>query len=176
MVTIGIVCGLTCALDPLTWLPNRELFCSRVDQLLADGPARMALLHIDLDRFDEVNELLGYDTGDLVLRQAAARIARAAPPRTLLGHLGGDDFGALIEAPELAHAARHARLLLDACREPFVIECLALRLTASVGIALRSSRASDAAGLMAHACYALYRAKVGGRDRCFPVRAPQHPP
>jgi diguanylate cyclase (GGDEF)-like protein len=166
---------LDCALDPLTWLPNRELFRSRVDRFLACvQPPPVALLHIDLDRFDEVNELLGYETGDFVLREAAARIARTFPRGALLGHLGGDDFGALIEAVELAQATRCARLLLDACREPFVVECLALRLTVSVGIALRSSTATDAAALMARACDALYRAKVAGRDRCFPVRAPQH--
>jgi diguanylate cyclase (GGDEF)-like protein len=166
---------LSCALDPLTWLPNRELFRARVDRLLAVDPSPpAALLHIDLDRFDEVNELLGYDTGDLVLREAAARIARAFPRGgALLGHFGGDDFGALVEAGELAQAARYARVLLDACRQPFIVECLALRLTASVGIALRSSRSGDAARLMAHASSALYRAKVGGRDRWFPTRAPQ---
>lgn len=162
------------ALDPLTWLPNRELFRIRMEQLLAAGPAPcVALLHVDLDRFDEVNELLGYETGDFILREAAARIARTFPRGTLLGHFGGDDFGALIEAGELAPAARYARILLDACREPFVVECLALRLTASVGIALRAKGSADAARLMADACYALYRAKVGGRDRCFPARPPR---
>lgn len=162
-------------LDPLTWLPNRELFRARVDVFLAHRcPPPVALLHIDLDRFEEVNQLLGYDTGDLVLREAAARIARAFPHGALLGHFGGDDFAALIEAAELGQAARHARVLLEACREPFVIECLAISVTASVGIALRTGPAIDAAGLMAHACSALYRAKVGGRNRCFPVRAPQH--
>jgi diguanylate cyclase (GGDEF)-like protein len=161
-------------LDPVTWLPNRELFRARIDRFLASRPPPVALLHIDLDRFDEVNELLGYETGDLVLREAAARIARAFPQGVLLGHLGGDDFGALIEARELAQAARYARILLEACREPFVVECLALRLTASVGIALRSNHVTDATALMAHACSALYRAKVGGRNRCFPARVP-HP-
>jgi diguanylate cyclase (GGDEF)-like protein len=160
-------------LDPLTWLPNQELFRARLAHRLAAGqPQRVALLHIDLDRFRDVNDLLGHDAGDLVLREAAARIARAFP-RALLGHLGGDDFAALIEAAELGQAAKLARALLDACREPFVVDCLALRITASVGIAVPSGRVPDAAGLIAHACYALYRAKVAGRDRCYPGRAPQ---
>jgi diguanylate cyclase (GGDEF)-like protein len=159
------------ALDPLTWLPNQDLFRARLERLLAGGqPQRVALLHVDLDRFQDVNDLLGRDTGDLVLREAAARIARAFPRGALLGHFGGDDFAALIEAAELAHAARLARVLLDACREPFVIDCLSLRLTASVGIAFSSSRAPDAASLIAQACYALYRAKIAGRDRCYPSR------
>jgi diguanylate cyclase (GGDEF)-like protein len=159
------------ALDPLTWLPNQDLFRARLGRVLDSGQ-RIALLHIDLDWFQDVNDLLGPDTGDLVLREAAARIARALPKGALLGHLGGDDFAAVVAATELAHAARLARVLLDACRQPFVVDCLSLRLTASVGMAFSNGR--DAAGLIAHACSALYRAKVAGRDRCYPGRIPQN--
>ena len=160
------------ALDPLTWLPNQDLFRARLEQILAAAePPRVALLHLDLDRFGDVNDLLGHEAGDAVLREAAARIARASPQRALLGHFGGDDFAALIEAGELAHAARAARSLIDACREPFVVDCLSLQLTASVGIALHPGAADGAAALIAHACSALYRAKVAGRDRCYPGRA-----
>ena len=162
------------ALDPLTWLPNQQLFRSRLEQFLAVSRSpHLALLHVDLDRFGDVNDLLGHDSGDQVLREAAARIARAFPSGALLGHFGGDDFAVAIEASELAQAARLARAVLEACREPFVVDCLSLRLTASVGIALRSKQVPDAAGLIAHACYALYRAKVGGRDRCYPGRTPR---
>lgn len=166
---------MSATLDPLTWLPNRELFHSRLERVLAGAePARVALLHLDLDRFRDVNDLLGPDAGDAVLREAAARIARASPRGALLGHFGGDDFAALIEAAELAHAARAARCLIDACRAPFLVDCLSVSLTASVGIALHPGRAADAAGLIAHACSALYHAKVGGRDRCYPCRAESH--
>jgi diguanylate cyclase (GGDEF)-like protein len=163
---------LAFALDPLTWLPNQELFRARLAQHLAVREARqVALMHLDLDRFEDVNDLLGYDAGDAVLREAAARIARALPNGTLLGHFGGDDFAAVVRAAEVACAARLARSLLDACRQPFLVDCLSLRVTASVGIALPSGAAADAAGLIAHAAYALHRAKVAGRDRCFPSRA-----
>jgi diguanylate cyclase (GGDEF)-like protein len=160
------------ALDPLTWLPNQELFRARLEQVLESGRP-VAMLHIDLDRFQDVNELLGFDTGDLVLREAAARIARAFPRGALLGSLGGDDFAALVGAAEPAHAARLARALLERCREPFVIDCLSLSLTASIGIAFSSCRAPDAGSLIANACYCLYRAKIGGRDRCYPCRTAQ---
>src|SRR5688572_31666702 len=123
-------------------------------------------MHMDLDRFQDVNDLLGYDAGDAVLREAAARIARALPRGVLLGHFGGDDFAALVQAAEIACAARLARVLLDACRQPFLVDCLSVSITASVGIALPSGQAPDAAGLMSHAAYALHRAKVAGRDRC----------
>lgn len=163
------------ALDPLTWLPNQELFRARLAQRLAAGEARqVALMHMDLDRFQDVNDLLGYEAGDAVLREAAARIARTLPKETLLGHFGGDDFAAVVQAAEVACAARLARTLLDACRQPFLVDCLSLRVTASVGIALPSGPAPDAAGLIAHAAYALHRAKVAGRDRCFPSRAAQN--
>lgn len=165
--------GVVATLDPLTWLPNQELFRARLGQVLRSGQ-RVALLHIDLDWFQDVNDLLGPDTGDVVLREAAARIARALPKGALLGHLGGDDFAAAVEAAEPAHAARLARVLLDACRQPFVVDCLSLRLTVSVGMAFSTGRAPDAAGLIAHACSALYRAKVAGRDRCYPGRVLQN--
>jgi diguanylate cyclase (GGDEF)-like protein len=162
------------ALDPLTWLPNQPLFRARLQQVLAAAQSpRLALLHIDLDRFGDVNDLLGHDTGDQVLHEAAARIARAFPSGALLGYFGGDDFAVAVEASELARAIRLARALLETCREPFVVDCLSLRLTASVGIALRSKEAPDAGSLIANACCALYRAKVGGRDRCYPGRSPQ---
>jgi len=127
-------------------------------------------MHMDLDRFQDVNDQLGYEAGDAVLREAAARIARALPIGALLGHFGGDDFAALVQAAEIACAARLARVLLDACRQPFLVDCLSVSITASVGIALPSGQAPDAAGLMSHAAYALHRAKVAGRDRCYPAR------
>lgn len=162
---------MTFALDPLTWLPNQDLFRARLAQRLAAVEAqRVALMHLDLDRFQDVNDLLGYDAGDAVLREAAARIARAFPKAALLGHFGGDDFVALVDAGEIACAARLARVLLEACREPFLVDCLSVRLTASVGIARPSAAQPDAAGLIAHAAYALHRAKIAGRDRCYPTR------
>ncbi|HEX6155347.1 MAG TPA: GGDEF domain-containing protein, partial [Burkholderiales bacterium] len=143
------------ALDPLTWLPNQQLFRARLASVLAGTQgARLALLHVDLDRFRDVNELLGWDTGDLLLRETAARMARALPRGAMLGHLGGDDFAALVEAPEPQHAVRLGRALLDACREPFLIDCLSLRVTASVGIGF-SCRLRNAADLIENACYCL---------------------
>lgn len=175
LVTFRTLASLAPTLDPLTWLPNQELFRARLEQVLcAPGHRGLALLHLDLDWFQDVNDLLGHDAGDQVLREAAARMARALPNAALLGHLGGDDFAALIETGDLGQAARVARTLLEAYQEPFVVDCLSLRITASVGIALQSSRASNAAGLIAAACYALYRAKIAGRNRCYPGRAPQH--
>jgi diguanylate cyclase (GGDEF)-like protein len=164
---------MTLALDPLTWLPNQELFRARLAAILAGAQAsRLALLHVDLDRFQDVNDLLGWDTGDLLLRETAARMARALPRGALLGHLGGDDFVALIEVAEPQHAVRLVRALLDACREPFVIDCLSLQVTASVGIAF-SCRLRNAADLIENAGYCLFRAKVAGRNRCYPCRTPR---
>jgi diguanylate cyclase (GGDEF)-like protein len=165
---------MTPALDPLTWLPKQQLFRARLCAVLAGAQApRLALLYVDLDRFQDVNELLGWDTGDLLLRETAARMARALPRSVLLGHLGGDDFAALVEAAEPQHAVRLGRALLDACREPFLIDCLSLQVTASVGIAF-AWRLRNAADLIENACYCLFRAKVAGRNRCYPCRTP-HP-
>lgn len=166
---------MTPALDPLTWLPNQQLFRARLAEALGGTQApRLALLHVDLDRFQDVNDFLGWDTGDLLLRETAARMARALPRGALLGHLGGDDFAALIEAAEPQHAVRLGRALLDAFRVPFVIDCLSLQVTASVGIAFSGRLRRSAADLVESAGYCLFRAKVAGRNRCYPCRTP-HP-
>ena len=159
------------SLDPLTWLPDRKLFEARLARAIAgaQGPrAALALLLIDLDRIEHVNVTLGRDIGDRVLREAAARMARALSPGATLSRLGSDDFAAFMEVGNLADAAKQAGALLERCREPHVIDCLAVTVTASIGISLYPSHAGDAITLMQRAERALFQAKIRGRDCFYP--------
>jgi diguanylate cyclase (GGDEF)-like protein len=132
-----------------------------------------ALLYIDLDRFQQVDELLGREKADRLLEDAAGRLAAALGPRDRLERLGGDDFVALIDgAGDLDRAAATATRLLEECRREYVYGCIAVRITASIGIGLFPRFADGAEALLRCAERALYRAKVGGRDRYFPQPVP----
>src|SRR5258708_34515530 len=87
-------------LDRITWLPNRALFEGRLSRAVALALAQpcrswLALLYIDLDRFQDVNELFGHERGDRVLREAGVRISRACPNGGTLARVGGDAIAAL---------------------------------------------------------------------------------
>jgi diguanylate cyclase (GGDEF)-like protein/PAS domain S-box-containing protein len=126
--------------DPLTGLANRVLIEDRLDVALAAARRAgdsVALLLIDLNRFKDVNDSFGHETGDAALVHAATRIAARLRASDTAGRLGGDEFAVLLPAvrgPE--YAERIARKLVESVREPLVIGGATLRLEASVGIAL----------------------------------------
>jgi diguanylate cyclase (GGDEF)-like protein len=162
------------ALDPLTWLPNRSLFDARLKTAVGCAHRQrnvLALLLIDLDRLAETNETLGRGFGDRVLREAAVRLARALGAGAMLSRLQSDDFAAFLEVADLSAAAKQATALLDRCRKPYVVDCLAVTVTASIGIALCPSRAEDPASVLARAERALFEAKIRGRDCFYPGAA-----
>jgi diguanylate cyclase (GGDEF)-like protein len=156
--------------DSLTGLPNRTLILDRVEQMQARGKRagnETAALFIDLDGFKQVNDTLGHETGDQLLKAVAARLLATLREGDTIARLGGDEFVVLVEgatptgSPELV-----AERLLEVLREPFEIENVALptvRITASIGIA-RGNHIS-ATDLLRDADIALYEAKAAGRDR-----------
>jgi diguanylate cyclase (GGDEF)-like protein len=157
------------ALDP--WSTNRILFQSHVERAIgrARGSRRqLALLYIDLDRIGQVNHAMGREFGDQVLAQAAARLEQALAAHSGVVRIAPDDFAGLVEAEGLESAAQLAARLLERCREPYVVDCLALKVTASIGFSLLPSHADDAAALLQRAERALYRAKIAGRDCYYP--------
>ncbi len=157
------------ALD--AWAANRKLFHVRVERALAGARAArstLALLHIDLDRIGQVNHLLGRELADRVLSDAAVRIAQGIGPCAALGRLAADDFAALIEVQDLDGAKKIAAALLEHCRTPYLIDCITVTVTASIGIGLYPARARDATSLMESAQLALFRAKIAGRDCFYP--------
>lgn len=153
------------------WLGNRGLFQSRVERAIAGARASrsaLALLHIDLDRIGHVNHVLGPELGDRVLSEAAVRIARRVGPRAALGRLAADDFAALIEVQDLDRAQKIAAAVLQDCRTPYLVDCITVSVTASIGIGLYPAQARDAASLLESAQLALFRAKIAGRDCFYP--------
>ncbi|MEM6637633.1 MAG: EAL domain-containing protein [Pseudomonadota bacterium] len=155
--------------DELTGLKNRWALKQVLQEVLSDSrqsgkPA--ALLHIDLDRFKQINDTLGHAGGDFVLRHVA-RLARAIFDKSVaIARVGGDEFVAVVSnCEEQQPILEQARALVDACRQPVDFEGRPCRFGASVGVAFSDRIGTDRARLMINADLALYRAKSLGRNR-----------
>ena len=150
--------------DPLTSLPNRSLFRDRAHQAIlasARHGHNTALLLIDLDRFKEINDTLGHQAGDLLLREVGPRLHRVLRESDTVARFGGDEFGILLTHVSGPGAAEEvARAVHRALEEPFALQGLTLDVEASIGIALHPLHASDFEELMQRADVAMYRAKA----------------
>ncbi len=161
--------------DPLTGLPNRMLFRERLSALIARGPVDAcchAVLFLDLDRFKLVNDTLGHETGDLLLKAVAERIKGCVRACDLVARLGGDEFTLILEriaAPEVAAAV--ATKIVEVLSLPFVFLGQEVYVGASVGIALYPNDGHDIGTLLKHADMAMYRAKEDGNRFVFYKRA-----
>lgn len=152
--------------DPLTGAANRAQLLARLDIGLQCGEAQ-ALLFIDLDHFKRINDTLGHDIGDLLLRGVAERLRKQAPPGALLARLGGDEFIVLLSGSLVIQAEHLAAQLLQAFRRPFHVRQYELFTTPSIGITCtqNGARAGSATQLLKEADLALYQAKNRGRNR-----------
>lgn len=171
--------------DALTGLVNREAFQKHLTMVLADrhvpgaDPAvPLAMLIIDLDRFQTVNETLGHPAGDRVLLETAARLRSALEEADTLARLGGDEFAVLLVGPQaLVRHLTLARDLLRQVSEPLEVDGHSLRVTASIGITTlgvptQGDGETDGVVLMGRADSALSVAKQAGGSRLH-VHAPQ---
>ena len=156
--------------DPLTGLPNRLLLHDRLSQGLT-GARRtgdlVALMFIDLDRFKQINDSLGHEVGDMLLKQVAARIGDALRRGDTLARLGGDEFVVILE--ELKHAedaGQVAQKIIGKLSDSFEVGGHALGSSASVGISIFPHDGDDGATLMRNADTAMYFAKESGRN-CY---------
>ena len=148
--------------DDLTGLPNRTLFRDRIEHaLLASkrlGPEVTVML-LDIDRFKEVNDALGHETGDLLLREFGERIRPKLRIHETLARLGGDEFGILLPTGSADEATLIAERVHDALTEPFALRGLSLEVATSIGIATHPHHGDDADTLLQHADVAMYLAK-----------------
>jgi len=158
--------------DALTALPNRFLFADRLSQALEmAGRAQhgLAVLCIDLDRFKFVNDLLGHQGGDQLLKQVAERLRAAIRSMDTVARLGGDEFAIvqpLTEGPDAA--ASLAARLVEALSLPFEVDGQQMEIGASIGISIFPGDGDTGPKLLKNADTALYRAKRDGRGRfCF---------
>ncbi len=156
--------------DPLTALPNRTLFSSRlsseIEQTQIRG-GRLALLYIDLDNFKDVNDTLGHAVGDSLLQQVSMRIAAELRAGDTVARLGGDEFAVLqvgLTGPEAANEFSD-RLIAAIC-QPFDIDGRTIFIGASIGVTLFPDDAEGVDMLHRNADLAMYRAKAEGRNRC----------
>ncbi|WP_416467233.1 phosphodiesterase DibA [Pseudomonas sp. LFS044] len=153
--------------DPLTGLPNRLLFNDRLEQALASAQANKrgcALLLLDLDHFQSINDGLGHTIGDQLLKLVGERLGEALGNGVTLARLGGDEFGVLAEnCQQVGQAGKLAQALIERMRDPFEFEGHRLFIGVSVGISLFPSDALGAEQLLRNADSALFKAKHNGR-------------
>lgn len=152
--------------DDLTSLANRTKFNATTRKALralaesADPTRGLAVLLLDLDRFKEVNDVLGHATGDLVLQEVATRLSDALPDAELIARLGGDEFTVLLEAPDAATALEAGNRIVEHLRRPYTHDGGHLiDIDASVGIALAPTHGRDLETLLSRADVAMYHAK-----------------
>ncbi len=154
--------------DALTGLPNRMLFNERLAIDLAHAHRRgemLAVLFLDLDRFKTINDTLGHAVGDQLLQGVAGRLISHMEEDYTIARLGGDGF--MILLPEVKHVdevARTAQNILDAFKQPWMINGQELYVTTSIGIALYPADGNDVETLVRNADTAVYRAKEQGRN------------
>lgn len=152
--------------DTLTGLPNRTLFLDRLMQAMARinrDEKMLALLLLDMDRFKEVNDTFGHDTGDRLLEAVANRLQQGLREVDTIARLGGDEFTMILEnigGTEVA--ASVAKKIVDVFTQPFVLNERELFIMPSIGIALYPHDAQDANTLLRNADIAMYHAKRKG--------------
>jgi diguanylate cyclase (GGDEF)-like protein len=165
--------------DDLTSMPNRRDFLRRLRDAITASRASntsVALLLVDLDHFKELNDTLGHDAGDQLLRQMGERLRTVLRASDMAARLGGDEFGVLLcDACDKQRAELVADKILQKIARPFPIKGVSLRVTASIGIALCPEHAEDDEQLMQHVDVAMYEAKSTQSGRaCYARERDRH--
>ncbi len=154
--------------DALTEIPNRMVFHQRLEQALAQSRRQnraLGLMFIDLDRFKVINDLLGHDAGDELLREVAQRLRASLRASDTVARFGGDEFVVLAEGlPDPVHVGVIARKLLQAIAAPMTLAEREVNVTASIGVCTFPEDGADAATLLKNADLAMYRAKEQGKN------------
>jgi diguanylate cyclase (GGDEF)-like protein len=152
--------------DELTGLGNRRQLTTLLDAYFEDHadpstpPRTLAFLFVDLDHFKEINDSFGHSAGDELLKQLGPRLTGSLRASDVLVRIGGDELGAVLIDSDPDYAAGLARRLTALLEQPFVLNGVSVRISASIGIAVAPADAEDSIGLMRCADVAMYRAKL----------------
>ena len=152
--------------DALTGLANREHFQAELEaSLLTLGDEQVGVLFIDLDRFKHINDTLGHDAGDELLKEVGRRLSRVVRAGDVVARMGGDEFTVILRSLRDTHdAQRVANKILNALSASFRIRGRDLHVTASIGVAVAPADGTDVMTLQKHADVAMYRAKHEGKN------------
>jgi diguanylate cyclase (GGDEF)-like protein len=150
--------------DGLTGLPNRKQFIDKLEDLIAaPNQERFAVVFFDLDGFKQVNDTLGHDAGDVLLREVTARLSAAKYPEDILGRFSGDEFALLINRGlNDSQVFDCIQKLQEVVRKPFVIKHTKAALSASFGVSFFPEDGCTAAELIKRADKAMYKIKSSG--------------
>jgi diguanylate cyclase (GGDEF)-like protein len=155
--------------DSLTGLPNRTFFEQRFDEKLKQmnrARRRAALCVLDLDHFKDINDSLGHDAGDMVLKEISDRLRRTIRKSDVMGRLGGDEFAVVLtNARDIEDAETAVRRMLEAVARPFSVKGHDVPISLSAGVAIFPADGRTFGELMSDADIAVYRAKRAGRGR-----------
>ncbi len=160
--------------DALTGLPNRTYFAERLDEYIrAADTATVAIVSLDIDRFKMVNDALGHDLGDLLLKEVARRLREALRDvRDQVARLGGDEFAVMLPDADVRQAFGVAQRIADALNQPMNIEGQMVDVSASMGVSAYPEQGGSARDLMRHADVAMYLAKR--HNSVVEIYDPQH--
>jgi diguanylate cyclase (GGDEF)-like protein len=154
--------------DGLTALPNRSLFNKLLSQSISQAQRYkrpLAVAFIDLDRFKQINDTLGHEAGDELLKEVASRLKTCLRDSDIVARLGGDEFVVLLtEMGEEKYAATVAQKIITAIARPFVLLGQEFRVTASIGISAYPLDGQDEQTLTKNADIAMYQAKEDGKN------------
>ncbi len=154
--------------DELTGLPNRRLLMDRLSLAIAHAhrsKLTMAVLYLDLDGFKQINDILGHDVGDTLLKMIAIRLLGAVRQEDTVARIGGDEF--VIALPEIMEGEDVEKLVskvLQAASQPYTIKGSDANITVSIGVSIFPTHGVDAYALMKNADLALYEAKHSGKN------------
>ena len=156
--------------DTVTGLPNRSLFHDRLSRNISQAilsEEHIGLVLIDLNRFKEVNEALGHERGDLLLKKIARRFERNMKSNETLARLGGDEFVIVLPNCDEEKSMYRAREIKSLLENTFNIVNMKIAVTASFGVAVFPNQGEDASSLLSHADSAMYAAKNNSSGLCL---------
>jgi diguanylate cyclase (GGDEF)-like protein/PAS domain S-box-containing protein len=155
--------------DQVTNLPNRVLFMDKFQQVLTNAHRHnqpVTLMYLDLDRFKEVNDTLGHDMGDILLKEVAERLMKCVRADDIVARMGGDEFTVILNnVNHQINTERITQSILNKLSEPFNLDGEVIYISASIGISVYPVNGTEVDALLKNADQAMYFAKQSGRNR-----------